>query len=226
MIFLFSIKGCNLEVVVYMDDKNYLRNTLIALAKQNKPFILQATYRYAENAKYYAVFMHPKPWLLNVVNANELCNHICLKLDSAKMFYDLSIDDDGHDFRLICKGRIYRDKNGYERGGVSLHCIDNVAPFMRIDGIPDNEHLLLHRFVNFSKYANGRYLSNPIIWRPDASECLYDDFNNLHIPFRQTRKISEAIGLFMKAKKKLVHGMVNADSVLKNYAIRRAIKEC
>ena len=139
-----------------MDGRNYLRNTILALEKLNKPFILQGQYCSHLNCNY-ITYIKIRPYMYNGASTNKICDHLNVLYPDVKKYIGVNYDYDGIDV-FVCRAKTYRDSEGILRGGIYLTEELGIPPVMeRKFAKRYVRRLDKSKYVDFLKFAEGRY---------------------------------------------------------------------
>lgn len=141
------------------DGRNYIRNTLLALARLNKPFIIKGTY-FAHPYQEYITYKNIRPYTSMTAKTNQICDHINVMEEDVRKYLSIDTKDNGRTDILVCRAVEYHSKEGSLRGGILLTEELGIPPVIResyqearaiIASIPQD------KYVDFFTFAEGRY---------------------------------------------------------------------
>jgi len=141
------------------NGRNYYRNTILALAQINKPFIVRG--RYVPNpALDYLTYVDIRPYVPAGASTNLICDHLnVMMLDFSRYIAvrpELCYTKD----YLVCRADTYTDAAGETRGGIVLTEELGIPPVISA-GYPRSREIIdtvdKDRYVDFFSFAEGRY---------------------------------------------------------------------
>lgn len=142
-----------------MDGRNYLRNTILALASLNKPFIVRGAYFARPNLKY-ITYKNIRPYVSKNAKTNQICDHINVMEEDVKKYLAINSKVNGRGDILICRAMQYRGKDGSWRGGIYLTEELNIPPIIH-ENYPEARAMISSipqkQYVDFFSFAEGRY---------------------------------------------------------------------
>lgn len=151
-----------------MDGRNYRRNTLLALAQTNKPFIIKGTYL-THPYQDYVTYTNIRPFTSKTAKTNQICDHLNVMEEDASKYIGLDPRANGRIDILVCRAIEYQGKDGTWRGGIRLTEELGIPPVIRMDyqeartmvsSIPQD------KYVDFFAFAEGRYaFYGPNLWK-------------------------------------------------------------
>jgi len=139
--------------------RNYYRNTILALAKINKPFIVRGRYVPHPDLDY-LTYVDIRPYVPTGASTNLICDHLnVMLLDFSKYIAvrpELGYTKD----YLVCRGVKYKDDSGNIRGGVVLTEELGIPPVICAT-YPKSKDIIesvdKSRYMDFFTFAEGRY---------------------------------------------------------------------
>lgn len=142
-----------------LDGRNYIRNTFLALARINKPFILKGTY-YAHPYQDYITYKNIRPYISKTAKTNQICDHINVMEEDVQKYLAIDLKANGRTDILVCRAMEYQGKDGSWRGGIFLTEELGIPPVISesyqevvamVSSIPRD------KYVDFFTFAEGRY---------------------------------------------------------------------
>ncbi len=155
-IFLENMEGGD---DVDYDGRNYIRNTFLALAKLNKPFIIKGTY-FAHPYQDYITYKNIRPYTSRTAKTNQICDHINVMEEDVRKYLAIDPKANGRTDILVCRAMEYQGKDGSWRGGIFLTEELGIPPVINetyqearemVSSIPKDKG------VDFFTFAEGRY---------------------------------------------------------------------
>ena len=142
-----------------MDGRNYIRNTLLALAKMDKPFIVKGTYL-SHPYKKYITYKYIRPFVSMTAKTNLICDHLNVMEEDVQKYIAIYPKANGRTDILVCRALEYQGKDGSWRGGIYLTEELNIPPVLHIN-YPKARAMIASipqdKYVDFFDFAEGRY---------------------------------------------------------------------
>lgn len=141
------------------DGRNYLRNTILALAKINKPFIIKGKYK-ANPELAYLTYLDIRPYVPVGASTNAICDHLNIMEPDLCQYFAVRPDLNYTKDYLVCRAVRYEGAAGEVRGGIILTEELGIPPVMSavypgsraiIESVSKDKH------VDFFSFAEGRY---------------------------------------------------------------------
>ncbi len=141
------------------DGRNYLRNTILALAKINKPFIIKGKYK-ANPELAYLTYVDIRPYVPAGASTNAICDHLNIMESDLCQYFAVRPELNYTKDYLVCRAVKYEGAAGEVRGGIILTEELGIPPVMSavytgsraiIESVPKDRH------VDFFSFAEGRY---------------------------------------------------------------------
>lgn len=177
-------------------NRNYLRNSIIALIRYKKPVIVTGILQFNPYEYYYS-FVNIKPFFPEYENQLRiLCQHVNIgkrQVDAVLNLYG-SNDYTQKPLVLICKPYVYRlQQEGEDRGGL------NLTAELGIPGIMTYENALKtipnidpKKYVDFTEFGGGYFLGiNPVQQKQQKSMQKHQ--KRTSIPLSNTENTVEEI---------------------------------
>ena len=142
-----------------VDGRNYARNTILALSRLDKPFIICGKF-YAHFSREYVTYTEIRPYVPKGASTNLICDHLNVMEKDVEKYICI---DPRYNYRsdiLVCRAMMYTGSDGNVRGGIFLTDELGIPPVMlekyaRSRGIV--ESVDPSRYVDFFSFAEGRY---------------------------------------------------------------------
>lgn len=137
--------------------RNYVRNTIRALAKTGKPFILTGKYCAHEDHNY-ITYTHIRPFVEGA-RTNKICDHLNVMEDDVDKYLYKNFNVHGGRDILVCRAIEY-EKNGIIRGGIKLTEELGIPPVINKRYAINHNMVtpeILKKCVDFFTFAEGRY---------------------------------------------------------------------
>ncbi len=142
-----------------VDGRNYIRNTLLALARLNKPFIIKGSY-FAHPFQEYITYKNIRPYTSKTAKTNQICDHINVMEEDVQKYLAIDPKANGRIDILICRAMEYQGKDGFWRGGIYLTEELGIPPVIR-ENYPEARAMISSiprdQYVDFFIFAEGRY---------------------------------------------------------------------
>ena len=142
-------------------NKNYLRNSIIALLRYNKPVIVTGYLQNNSNTYYYS-FTNIKPYFPKYENQLKIiCSHINISKRQVDAVININTRNcSKQPFVLICKPYLYKmQENGDSRGGLTLTAELGIPGILDYDKAEDIINKIdSKKYVNFLEFGAGYYL--------------------------------------------------------------------
>lgn len=177
-------------------NRNYLRNSIIALIRYKKPVIVTGMLQFNPYEYYYS-FVNIKPFFPEYEHQlRVLCQHVNIgkrQVDAVLNLYG-SNDYTRQPLVLICKPYVYRlQQEGEDRGGL------NLTAELGIPGIMTYENALKtipnidpKKYVDFTEFGGGYFLGiNPVQQKQQKSMQKHQ--KRTSIPLASTENTTEEI---------------------------------
>ena len=152
------------EMMLLRDDynKNYVRNIILQLRKENKPVIIQCRL-ISEARRWCYTFANIRPFILDKSKkTKQLCDHLNIFKIQANGLID-DIKELNKDYVLVCRPYTY-ENNGIARGGMRLTGELNIPQIMEVDeAYSIVSKVDINEYVNFNTFADGKYVGRDII---------------------------------------------------------------
>jgi len=142
-------------------NKNYIRNSIIALLRYNKPVIVTGYLRNNPNTYFYS-FIDIKPYFPRYEHQlRVICSHINISKRQVDAVINVSTRDYlKKPFVLICKPYLYKSQAESEnRGGLTLTAelgVPGILDYDSAEAIINN--IDSTKYINFLEFGGGYYL--------------------------------------------------------------------
>lgn len=142
-----------------MDGRNYARNTILALSRLDRPFIICGKFC-AHFSREYVTYTEIRPYVPKGASTNLICDHLNVMEKDVEKYICI---DPRYNYRsdiLVCRAIEYSGSDGNVRGGIVLTDELGIPPVMlekyaRNKGIVESVNP--SRYVDFFSFAEGRY---------------------------------------------------------------------
>lgn len=143
-----------------LDGRNYLRNTIKALAKINKPFIVSGRYT-PRNGYDYVTYTNIRPYIPEGASTNQICDHINVMREDVEKYIGVGgVKGRNPLDYLVCRAKEYRGEDGTTRGGIILTDELGIPPVLCAE-YPSSRKIIesadKDKYVDFFSFAEGRY---------------------------------------------------------------------
>ena len=142
-------------------NKNYLRNSIIALLRYNKPVIVTGYLQNNPNTYYYS-FTDIKPYFPKYEKQlKTICSHINISKRQVDAVININTRNyEKQPFVLICKPYLYKmQEKGDNRGGLTLTAELGIPGILDYDKAEDIINKIdSNRYINFLEFGAGYYL--------------------------------------------------------------------
>ena len=141
------------------NGRNYFRNTLLALARLDKPFIIRGRY-FANPHLDYLTYTDIRPYVPAGASTNMICDHVNVMLPDLSKYIAVRPEVNYTKDYLVCRAVTYSDASGDIRGGIVLTEELGIPPVIT-SGYPESREIIgtvdKSRYVDFFSFAEGRY---------------------------------------------------------------------